>query len=62
MDLYSQLQTLNQEDDRIKEDEFDKLNKMSAGMTEDTMIGMMRKMNNLNSAVRRLATVIENTD
>ena len=50
---------MNQEDDRIKEDEFDKLNKMSAGMTEDSMINMMHKMNNLNSAVRRLTTVIK---
>ena len=36
MDLYSQLQALNQEDGRIKEDEFDKLNKMSAGILSGT--------------------------
>ena len=56
--LVDQLRTLNNVDARIKEEEFDKLDKISDGMTQDSMINMMHKMNNLNDAVRKLTLII----
>ena len=56
MDLYSQLRTLNQEDTRIKEDEFDKLNDIMA--EDDSMINNMYELNTLNFAVRKLTYII----
>lgn len=56
--LVDQLRTLNNVDARIKEEEFDKLDKISDGMTQDSMISMMHKMNNLNDAVRKLTLII----
>ena len=58
MMLVDQLRTLNNVDARIKEEEFDKLDKISDGMTQDSMISMMHKMNNLNDAVRKLTLII----
>lgn len=58
MMLVDQLRTLNNVDARIKEEEFDKLDKISDGMTQDSMINMMHKMNNLNDAVRKLTLII----
>ena len=62
MNLTDQLKTLKCEDTRIKANDFEKLDKMSSGMTEEKMIHMMHNMNNLRSSVKKLTAIVLDRD